>query len=59
MNSQERQELIARYRDGYNQVADSLNGFPKDALTAHPIEGKWALALRSFIISPTVKPPAP
>jgi len=37
MTSQEKQELIARYQDGYNQVAESLTGFPKDALTAHPI----------------------
>src|SRR5712691_5846504 len=44
MNAQERQELIARYQDGYNQVAESLNGFPSDLLTAHPIPGKWSAA---------------
>jgi hypothetical protein len=44
MNAQERQELIARYQDGYNQVAESLNGFPADSLTAHPIPGKWSAA---------------
>src|SRR5881398_295773 len=44
MTAQERQELIARYQDGYNQVAESLNGFPSDSLTAHPIEGKWSAA---------------
>jgi hypothetical protein len=44
MTAQERQELIARYRDGYNQVAESLKGFPRDSLTAHPIPGKWSAA---------------
>src|SRR6266571_366768 len=44
MNAQERQELIARYQDGYNQVAESLNGFPSDLVTAHPIPGKWSAA---------------
>ena len=42
MNAQERQELMARYRDGYNQIAESLEGFPADSLTAHPIPGKWS-----------------
>jgi len=42
MTAQERQELIARYQDGYNQVAESLKGFPHDSLTAHPIPGKWS-----------------
>src|SRR5713226_8652222 len=44
MNPQEKQELIARYKDGYNQVADSLKGFPLNSLTAHPIPGKWSAA---------------
>src|SRR5437773_8469172 len=44
MTAQERQELIARYQDGYNQVAESLKGFPQDSLTAHPIPGKWSAA---------------
>ena len=44
MDSQERQELIARYKDGSNQVAESLNAFPPDSLTAHPIPGKWSAA---------------
>ena len=44
MNAQERQELIARYQDGYNQIADSLKDFPSDSLTAHPIPGKWSAA---------------
>src|SRR5216683_892346 len=44
MTAQERQELVARYREGYNQVAESLKGFPPDSLTAHPIPGKWSAA---------------
>jgi uncharacterized damage-inducible protein DinB len=44
MNSQERQALIAQYVDGYNEVVRSLEGIPTDALTAHPIEGKWSAA---------------
>lgn len=44
MTSQERQELIGRYQDGYNRVAESLEGFPTDSLTAHPIPGKWSAA---------------
>src|SRR5260221_4383111 len=42
MNAQERQELITRYQDGYKQVAESLEGFPSESLTAHPIPGKWS-----------------
>ena len=44
MNAQERHELMARYQDGYNQVAESLKGFPANSLTAHPITGKWSAA---------------
>jgi DinB superfamily len=44
MTSQERQDLIARYADGYNEVARSLEGFPDESLTAHPIPGKWSAA---------------
>ena len=40
MNSQERNELTTRYKEGYNEVAKALDGFPADKLTAHPIEGK-------------------
>jgi len=36
--------LITRYTDGYNQVRQSLEGFPGDKLTAHPIPGKWSAA---------------
>jgi hypothetical protein len=44
MNSQERQDLIAKYKDGYDEVLRSLEGFPNELLTAHPITGKWSAA---------------
>src|SRR6266849_6014476 len=44
MTSQERQKLIAQYKEGYNEVSRSLEGFPADLLTAHPIQGKWSAA---------------
>jgi DinB superfamily len=44
MNASERQELIDQYKDGYNQVANALDGFPDDQLTAHPIANKWSAA---------------
>src|SRR2546427_13126277 len=44
MTSQERQKLIAQYKEGYNEVTRSLDGFPADLLTAHPIQGKWSAA---------------
>src|SRR5437660_5830090 len=44
MTTEERQQLIAQYKDGYNQVVNALKGFPDDKLTAHPIEGKWSAA---------------
>jgi hypothetical protein len=44
MTSQERQDLIARYKEGYSEVVASLEGFPADLLTAHPIPGKWSAA---------------
>src|SRR5712692_2479100 len=44
MTSKEKQELIAQYKDGYHEVAGSLEGFPPNSLTAHPIPGKWSAA---------------
>jgi hypothetical protein len=44
MTSQERQKLIAQYKEGYNEVTRSLEDFPSDSLTAHPIQGKWSAA---------------
>jgi hypothetical protein len=42
MSPQERSRLIARYEAGYQEVADSLEGFPADALGTHPFPGKWS-----------------
>lgn len=44
MTQAERQELIDRYADGYNEVTRALEGFPTDKLTAHAIPGKWSAA---------------
>ena len=44
MTSQTRQELIAQYKQGYNEVIQSLEGLSSTSLTAHPIEGKWSAA---------------
>jgi len=42
MTPQERQQLISRYSDGFAEVERALHGFPPDALSAHPIPGKWS-----------------
>jgi hypothetical protein len=42
MNLEERQELISQYAAGYDEVVASLEGFPTDQLTSHPLEGKWS-----------------
>jgi hypothetical protein len=42
MTQARRQELIARYRDGYEQVTRALEGLSPEALGAHPIAGKWS-----------------
>ena len=44
MTFEERTELIARYKEGYNEVSRALEAFPADSLTAHPIAGKWSAA---------------
>jgi len=44
MTSDERQELIAKYKGGYGEVARNLEGFPEALLTSHPIPGKWSAA---------------
>jgi hypothetical protein len=41
LTPEERQTLIARYADGYDEVMRSLEGFPAEALTARLIDGKW------------------
>lgn len=42
MSPEERERLIEQYADGYAEVERSLEGFPENRLTAHPIEGKWS-----------------
>jgi hypothetical protein len=42
MTPEERNELIARYAAGYEEVAQALNGFPAESLGARPIPGKWS-----------------
>lgn len=42
MTPEERQSLIARYAAGYDDVIESLEGFPAESLTARPIPGKWS-----------------
>jgi DinB superfamily len=42
MTPEERNDLIATYAAGYDEVMNALNGFPADSLAAHPIPGKWS-----------------
>ena len=42
MTPEERNDLIAKYAAGYNEVVNALNGFPTESLGAHPIPGKWS-----------------
>ena len=42
MTPEERNDLIAKYAAGYDEVMKVLNGFPADSLGAHPIPGKWS-----------------
>ena len=42
MTPEERNDLIATYAAGYDEVMNALNGFPADILGAHPIPGKWS-----------------
>jgi len=44
MTPQEREALILSYAAGYDEVARSLEGFPPEGLTAHPLPGKWSAA---------------
>jgi DinB family protein len=44
MTTEERQQLIAQYKAGADEVTAALAGFPQDKLNAHPIEGKWSAA---------------
>ena len=42
MTPEERQQLISQYEAGYDEVIKSLDGFPADQQTAHPLPGKWS-----------------
>ena len=42
MTPEERNQLIATYTAGYDEVMNALDGFPTDSLGAHPIPGKWS-----------------
>ena len=42
MTTEERNDLIAKYSAGYEEVMQALNGFPAESLGAHPIPGKWS-----------------
>lgn len=42
MKQEQRNELIARYSSGYDEVMDALQGFPSELFTAHPLPGKWS-----------------
>jgi hypothetical protein len=42
MTAEQIQDLIVRYKAGYEEVVDSLKDFPADSMTAHPIPGKWS-----------------
>lgn len=42
MTHDERQNLIARYAAGPDEVTQSLEGFSPEGLTAHPLPGKWS-----------------
>ena len=44
MDSARRQALIARYRQGYDEVVRALEGFPGGQLTTRAIQGKWTAA---------------
>jgi len=44
MTTEERQQLIAQYKAGADEVNAALEGFPQDKLNAHPIDGKWSAA---------------
>jgi hypothetical protein len=42
MTPEEREQLIAQYAAGPEEVARSLEQFPANSLTAHPLPGKWS-----------------
>ena len=42
MTPEERNDLIAKYAAGYEEVMQALADFPAESLGAHPIPGKWS-----------------
>ena len=42
MTHEEIESLVAQYKAGYDEVAESLEGFPEEQPSAHPIPGKWS-----------------
>ena len=42
MNKATRDELIAKYKNGYRAVADALEGATDTELDVHPAAGKWS-----------------
>ena len=42
MDAQRRRDLIARYKDGYREVAAALEGATDAQLDARPAAGKWS-----------------
>jgi len=42
MDTRTREELVARYKDGYRAVADALAGATEAELDARPAPGKWS-----------------
>jgi hypothetical protein len=44
MTAEERKTLIAKYAAAYDEVVGSLEGLSAEALTAHPLPGKWSAA---------------
>jgi len=44
MTKEEREGLIRKYADGYDEVVRSLEGITPLSLSARPIEGKWSAA---------------
>src|SRR5438045_5779982 len=44
MTLEERQQLVAQYKAGYDEVARNLDGFPEESLTVNAIDGQWSAA---------------
>ena len=42
MDANERRELVNKYKEGYQAVADALHGITEQQLDARPAPGKWS-----------------